>query len=105
VRAHLKGLDEPFELFKGFNEIFIVVGLTILVHRLDAGITGMTLLGTSSGYILGMIYAAVGDGRRPRSGAVFHADPAHGGALHRAGDHVRAQRASVRPVLFGRCWT
>jgi hypothetical protein len=26
----MTGLDEPFELFKGFNEIFIVVGLTIL---------------------------------------------------------------------------
>jgi hypothetical protein len=59
VRAHLKGLDEPFELFKGFNEVFIVVGLAILAFGY-AGITGMTLLGTSSGYILGMIYAAVG---------------------------------------------
>lgn len=30
VRENMDGLDEPFELFKGFNEIFIVVGLTIL---------------------------------------------------------------------------
>ncbi len=61
VRAHLTGLDEPFELFKGFNEIFIVVGLTILYLGF-AGITGMSMFGTSSGYILGMIYAAIGMG-------------------------------------------
>ena len=59
VRAHLRGLDEPFELFKGFNEIFIVVGLAILAVGY-AGVTGMTLLGTTSGYILGMVYAVVG---------------------------------------------
>jgi hypothetical protein len=47
VRAHLTGLDEPFELFKGFNEIFIVVGLTILYLGF-AGITGMTLFGTKA---------------------------------------------------------
>jgi hypothetical protein len=58
VRAHMSGLDEPFELFKGFNEIFIVVGLTILGIGY-AGVTGMTLLGTTQGYVLGMIYAAV----------------------------------------------
>jgi hypothetical protein len=45
VRTHMTGLDEPFELFKGFNEIFIVVGLTILYLGF-AGITGMTLFGT-----------------------------------------------------------
>jgi hypothetical protein len=59
VRAHLKGLDEPFELFKGFNEVFVVVGLAILAFGY-AGITGMTLLGTTSGYILGMAYAGFG---------------------------------------------
>jgi len=59
VRAHLSGLDEPFELFKGFNEIFIVVGLSILYTGF-AGVTGMTLLGTTQGYILGMVYALVG---------------------------------------------
>jgi len=61
VRAHLTGLDEPFELFKGFNEIFIVVGLTILFMGYS-GITGMTLLGTTQGYILGMAYAVLGLG-------------------------------------------
>lgn len=30
ARSDLGGLDEPFELFRGFNEIFIVVGLSIL---------------------------------------------------------------------------
>lgn len=30
ARSDLDGLDEPFELFRGFNEIFIVVGLAIL---------------------------------------------------------------------------
>jgi hypothetical protein len=61
VRAHVSGLDEPFELFKGFNEIFIVVGLTIL-YLGYAGVTGMTLLGSTQGYILGMIYAVIGMG-------------------------------------------
>jgi len=61
VRKHVDGLDEPFELFKGFNEIFIVVGLTILYLGF-AGVTGMTLLGTTQGYILGMIYAVMGMG-------------------------------------------
>jgi hypothetical protein len=61
VRAHMDGLDEPFELFKGFNEIFIVVGLTILYLGF-AGVTGMTLLGTTQGFILGMVYAVVGMG-------------------------------------------
>jgi hypothetical protein len=46
VRTHLTGLDEPFELFKGFNEIFIVVGLTILYLGF-AGVTGLTLFGTT----------------------------------------------------------
>jgi uncharacterized membrane protein YuzA (DUF378 family) len=61
VRTHMTGLDEPFELFKGFNEIFIVVGLTILYLGF-AGITGMTLFGTESGYILGVVYALIGMG-------------------------------------------
>lgn len=59
VRKHVDGLDEPFELFKGFNEIFIVVGLSILFFGY-AGVTGMTVLGTTQGYILGMVYAVVG---------------------------------------------
>lgn len=30
ARENLEPGDEPFELFKGFNEIFIVIGLVIL---------------------------------------------------------------------------
>ncbi|GGE55288.1 hypothetical protein [Actibacterium pelagium] len=37
-RENIEGLDEPFELFKGFNEIFIVLGLSILF----AGFVGVT---------------------------------------------------------------
>ncbi|MBS8224882.1 hypothetical protein [Vannielia litorea] len=48
ARENLQGLDEPFELFKGFNEIFIVVGLTIL-YAGWTGLTGVTtFLATSS---------------------------------------------------------
>lgn len=42
VRENLDGLDEPFELFKGFNEIFIVVGLCILYGGF-IGLTGMAM--------------------------------------------------------------
>ena len=41
VRERASGLDEPFELFKGFNEIFIVVGLVIL-YAGWMGITGVS---------------------------------------------------------------
>lgn len=40
VRENIDGLNEPFELFKGFNEIFIVVGLGILF----AGYTGVAAI-------------------------------------------------------------
>jgi len=40
VRENIDGLNEPFELFKGFNEIFIVIGLGILF----AGYTGVAAL-------------------------------------------------------------
>jgi hypothetical protein len=46
--------DEPFELFKGFAEIFVAVGLCILI----AGIAGLTLLIESNG-IAAALYAAV----------------------------------------------
>lgn len=53
LRARRSGLDEPFELFKGFNEIFIVVGLTIL-YLGWTGVTGFSLFATTNGWILGM---------------------------------------------------
>ncbi len=59
VRDHLSGLDEPFELFKGFNEIFIVVGLSILFMGW-LGITGFSIAATSaSGYVMTAVYAAI----------------------------------------------
>ena len=60
-----------------------MVGLVILYMGF-AGVTGMTILGTTSGYILGMVYAVLGMGGGDPAGTVFHADAAHGGALHRA---------------------
>jgi hypothetical protein len=47
VREKMTGQDEPFELFKGFNEIFIVVGLSIL-YAGWAGLTGISLFGSSN---------------------------------------------------------
>lgn len=59
VRQHMSGLDEPFELFRGFNEVFIIVGLAILFGGW-LGLTGVTLTSfTSNGYTLTAIYAVV----------------------------------------------
>lgn len=44
ARENLEGLDEPFELFKGFNEIFIVIGLSILAAGY-VGLAGSALFG------------------------------------------------------------
>jgi hypothetical protein len=57
TRAALTGEDEPFELFRGFSEIFISVGLVILL----SGIMGLVSL---SGHVLaislvGMVLAAL----------------------------------------------
>lgn len=46
--------DEPFELFKGFAEIFVAVGLCILI----AGIAGLTMLIENNG-IAAAVYAAM----------------------------------------------
>lgn len=61
VRTRRSGLDEPFELFKGFNEIFIVVGLSILFAGW-MGVTGLSIFTNSSGYILGMLFSFVAMG-------------------------------------------
>ncbi|MGB7319457.1 MAG: hypothetical protein WBC85_15955 [Planktotalea sp.] len=62
TRENMDGLDEPFELFRGFNEVFIVIGLGILY----SGWVGLTGLGAISGDdatlsvgIFGMISVAV----------------------------------------------
>ena len=59
ARGAIRPGEEPFELFRGFNEIFIVVGLTILAM----GWQGLALATTgtmfSSGYALYSAAAAV----------------------------------------------
>jgi hypothetical protein len=54
VRAHMAGHDEPFELFRGFNEIFIVVGLVILY----SGWAALTGLSVATGMMPGLEVAA-----------------------------------------------
>lgn len=61
LRVRRSGLDEPFELFRGFNEIFIVVGLGILFAGW-IGVSGVSILGNSRGYILGMLLSLAGMG-------------------------------------------
>ncbi|NRA98268.1 MAG: hypothetical protein HRU32_00390 [Rhodobacteraceae bacterium] len=53
-------LDEPFELFRGFNEIFIVVGLTILFAGWSGfvGLTSLANLGMPSRHFV--IYSVIG---------------------------------------------
>lgn len=59
ARAHMSGLDEPFELFRGFNEIFIVVGLGIL-YAGWLGLTGIGFLTSDAGYRGAIIYGLIG---------------------------------------------
>lgn len=62
VRSRMSGLDEPFELFKGFNEIFIVVGLGILFAGW-MGVTGLSVYSVAgTGYVYGALFglAAMG---------------------------------------------
>jgi hypothetical protein len=84
VRTHMTGLDEPFELFKGFNEIFIVVGLTILYlgFRRDHGNDDVR---HRKRLYPRRDLCPDRDGRRDRAGALLHAETPHGGPVHRAG--------------------
>jgi len=50
ARENLSVTDEPFELFKGFNEIFIVIGLLILAGGW-AGVTGVSI-GSNPGNLI-----------------------------------------------------
>ena len=59
AREHLSGQDEPFELFRGFNEIFIVVGLVILYSGW-IGITGIGFLTSSQGWTGAIIFGVIG---------------------------------------------
>ena len=59
-RAARDAREEPFELFKGFNEVFIVVGLVILYVGW-AAVTGLEMLGgLGTAGRTGVIYAALG---------------------------------------------
>ncbi|TLP65629.1 hypothetical protein FEE96_08965 [Parasedimentitalea maritima] len=51
ARENLAPGDEPFELFKGFNEIFIVIGLLILASGWVA-IAGITMMSEITNYQL-----------------------------------------------------
>lgn len=51
ARENLQPGDEPFELFKGFNEIFIVVGLAILTTGWLGAITAWTAASMGSAVI------------------------------------------------------
>lgn len=57
VRDHLSGLDEPFELFRGFNEIFIVIGLSILFAGWW-GLTGLSFI-SDNGYLTTLLYGVL----------------------------------------------
>ena len=59
VRESLDGRDEPFELFKGFNEIFIVVGLAILYAGWQ-GITGLSAVTSATFSASAALYAGIG---------------------------------------------
>ena len=58
TRENMDGLDEPFELFRGFNEIFIVIGLGIL-YAGWMGITGLSVVGWNSANFSFLIYGAI----------------------------------------------
>lgn len=47
TRKHMTATDEPFELFKGFNEIFIVIGLCILYSGW-IGLSGLGMITSRS---------------------------------------------------------
>ena len=80
VREHMSGLDEPFELFRGFNEIFIVVGLLILYSGW-LGVTGIGLMTSRDGLLRGdRLWRDRGHWRHP-SGAIFHRAASHGGTV------------------------
>ena len=50
ARENLAPGDEPFELFRGFNEIFIVIGLIILATGWGA-VTGLSVAGNLGGVL------------------------------------------------------
>ncbi|WP_417700145.1 hypothetical protein [Pseudophaeobacter sp.] len=57
ARENLAPGDEPFELFRGFNEIFIVIGMLILASGW-AAVTAAYIAGSLGGYIDKTIYSS-----------------------------------------------
>lgn len=66
TRAALTGDDEPFELFRGFSEIFISVGLVILISGVSglSAMSGQFLLFTLTGMALSAALAVYFTRRR-----------------------------------------
>ena len=58
TRENMDGLDEPFELFRGFNEVFIVIGLVILYSGW-MGITGLSAIGWDQTTLSLAIYGSI----------------------------------------------
>ena len=58
TRENMDGLDEPFELFRGFNEIFIVIGLVILYSGW-MGMTGISSFLSESANLSTLIYGSI----------------------------------------------
>ncbi|MEP5152626.1 MAG: hypothetical protein ABJQ89_06380, partial [Planktotalea sp.] len=58
TRENMDGLDEPFELFRGFNEVFIVIGLGIL-YAGWMGLTGINVFTTDSANFTFVLYGAI----------------------------------------------
>lgn len=58
TRENMDGLDEPFELFRGFNEVFIVIGLGIL-YAGWMGVTGLSVIGWGEANISFAIYGLI----------------------------------------------
>jgi len=59
ARENLEGLDEPFELFKGFNEIFIVIGLVIL-YAGWSGIAGLSSVVSQEFQVSLFVFSLIG---------------------------------------------
>lgn len=58
TRENMDGLDEPFELFRGFNEVFIVIGLIILYSGW-MGMTGISTFLSDSANLSTLIYGSI----------------------------------------------
>ena len=58
TRENMDGLDEPFELFRGFNEVFIVIGLIILYSGW-MGLTGINIFLSDDANISTLIYGVI----------------------------------------------